>query len=295
MRGEVDALLRKAEEAGNAEPVAGMKVAEEVRLQHERLARVGETKVELEKRAQARYELEKAAYEEQQARRLEREQQRGRKLGGRAPKPPEPEPRGSDQINFTDPESRIMPESGGSFEQSYNAQAGVDHGSRLIVENHVTQQPNDKHEVAPALAALNALPDELGSVEHLLGDNGFFSEANTVACEQEDIIPMLACSREAHHPSLEARFADPGAAPPDTEGAVRRMRHRLKTLEGKAQYAQRKSTVEPVFGISKNVLGFRQFLLRGLQAVTGEWTLVCIAYNLKRLQVLTGGVCLAGG
>jgi hypothetical protein len=193
------------------------------------------------------------------------------------------------------PESRIMPESGGGFEQSYNAQACVEHGSRLIVENHVTQQPNDKHEVAPALAALNELPDELGSVEHLLGDNGFFSEANTVACEQEDIIPMLACGREAHHPSPQARFADPGAAPADTEGAVTRMRHRLKTLEGKARYAQRKSTVEPVFGIIKNVLGFRQFLLRGLQAVTGEWTLVCIAYNLKRLQVLTGGVCLAGG
>ena len=171
----------------------------------------------------------------------------------------------------------------------------MDHGSRLIVENHVTQQPNDKHEVAPALAALNALPDELGSVEHLLGDNGFFSEANTLACEQEDIIPLLVCGREAHHPSPEARFADPGAVPADTEGAVTRMRYRLKTLEGKARYAQRKSTVEPVFGIIKNVLGFRQFLLRGLQAVTGEWTLVCIAYNLKRLQVLTGGVCLAGG
>jgi transposase len=295
LRAEVEALLRKAEEAGNAEPVVGMKVAEEVRLRHERLARVGKAKVELERRAQARYELEKAAYEEQQAQRREREQQRGRKLGGRAPKPPEPGPRGSDQINFTDPESRIMPESGGGFEQAYNAQAGVDHGSRLIVENHVTQQSNDKHEVAPALAALNALPDELGSVEHLLGDNGFFSEANTMACEQEDIIPMLACGREAHHPSPEARFADPGAAPADTEGAVKRMRHRLKTLEGKARYAQRKSTVEPVFGIIKNVLGFRQFLLRGLQAVTGEWTLVCIAYNLKRLHVLTEGVCPAGG
>jgi hypothetical protein len=103
LRAEVEALLRKAEEAGNAEPVVGMKVAEEVRLRHERLARVGEAKEELERRAQARYELEKAAYEERQAQRLEREQQRGRKLGGRAPKPPKPGPRGSDQINFTDP------------------------------------------------------------------------------------------------------------------------------------------------------------------------------------------------
>jgi transposase len=295
LQAEVEGLLRKAEAAGNAEPVPGMKVAEEVRIRHEQLVQIGEAKVELERRAQARYALERAAYEEQRVQRLEREHQRGRKLGGRAPKPPEPGPRGTDQVNFTDPESRIMPASGGGFEQSYNAQACVDHGSRLIVENHVTPQPNDKHEVAPALAALGNLPDELGSVEHLLGDNGYFSEGNTTACEQEGIIPLLACGREAHHPSPEARFADPGAAPADTEDAVTRMRHRLKTPEGKARYAQRKSTVEPVFGVIKHVMGFRQFLLRGLQAVAGEWTLVCIAYNLKRLQVLTGEVCLAGG
>ena len=188
-----------------------------------------------------------------------------------------------------------MPQSGGGFEQSYNAQACVGHGSRLIVENHVTQQPNDKHEVAPALAALGDLPDELGSVEHLLGDNGYFSERTTTACEQEGIIALLACGREAHHSSPEARFADLGAAPADTADAVTRMRHRLKTPQGKACYAQRKSTVEPVFGVIKHVMGFRQFLLRGLQAVAGEWTLVCIAYNLKRLQVLTGEVCLPGG
>jgi hypothetical protein len=99
---------------------------------------------------------------------------------------------------------------------------------------------------------------------------------------------MLAPGRDPHHPSPEERYADPGQAPASTANAVVRMKHRLKTPEGKAVYAKRKSTVEPVFGIIKSIMGFRQFMLRGLQAVQGEWTLVCIAYNLKRLQLIVG-------
>lgn len=288
MREEVDELLKKAEAAGDQEPVAGMKVGDEVALRQARLQQIGEAKTELEARADARYQLEKAAYDEKQAQRLERERELGHKLGGRAPKPPEPGPRDSDQVNFTDPESRIMPLSGGGFEQCYNAQACVDQGSRLVVENHVTQHANDKQEVEPALSKLVALPKELGQVAHMSGDTGYCSEANACACERDGVIPLLACGREAHHPSPEARFADAGEAPAATASAVTRMRHRLKTAEGKAIYARRKSTVEPVFGIIKQVMGFRQFLLRGLKAVTGEWTLVCIAYNLKRIHVLAG-------
>ena len=180
-----------------------------------------------------------------------------------------------------------MPVSGGGFEQAYNAQAGVDHDSRLIVENHLSPNPNDKQELQPALDTLSQLPEELGQVNHALADNGFFSEANVKACEQAGITPLLATGRAGHHPTLEERFADPGEAP-DTADPVARMEHRLRTPEGKALYAKRKSTVEPVFGIIKHVMGFRQFLLRGLQAVQGEWNLVCIAYNLKRLHVLAG-------
>jgi len=134
---------------------------------------------------------------------------------------------------------------------------------------------------------LSQLPQKLGQVEHLLADNGYFSEANVKACEHATITPLLATGRAVHHPTLEERFADPGKAP-DTADPVVRMEHRLQTPEGKALYAKRKSTVEPVFGIIKHVMGFRQFLLRGLQAVQGEWNLVCIAYNLKRLHVLAG-------
>lgn len=287
LRLEVEALLRRAE-AGDAEAVPGMKIEDEVARRQERLKQIGEAKEELAARAAARYAQEKAAYEAKLADRAEREKERGRKLGGRPPKAPEPGPQAHDQVNFTDPESRIMPMAGGGFEQAYNVQACVDHNSRLIVENHVTQQSNDKQEIAPALAGLAALPEELGHVDHLTADNGYCSVSNATACEQAGCVPMLAAGRDTHHPSPEERHANPGQAPADTTDAVTRMKHRLKTQAGKAVYAKRKSTVEPVFGIIKSIMGFRQFMLRGLKAVQGEWRLVCIAYNLKRLQVLAG-------
>ena len=286
LQAEVEALLQQAE-TGNAEPLPGLKVADEVALRQARLQQIGAVRAELEARAQARYEQEQAAYEAKLAQRRAQEQARGRQGGGRPPKPPEPGPQGKDQVNFTDPESRIMPVSGGGFEQAYNAQAGVDHGSRLIVENHVSQNPNDKQELQPALDHLSQLPETLGQVDHLLGDNGYFREAKVKACARATITPRLAPGRAGHHPTPAERFADPGEAP-DTADPVARMEHRLRTPQGKALYAKRKSTVEPVFGIIKHVMGFRQFLLRGLQAVQGEWNLVCIAYNLKRLQVLAG-------
>jgi transposase len=284
---EVEALLQQAE-AGHTEPLPGLKVADEVALRQAQLQQIGAVKAELEARAQARYEQEQAAYEAKLAQRRAKEQARGRQLGGRPPQPPEPGPQGKDQVNFTDSDSQIMPVSGGGgFEQAYNAQAGVEHNSRLIVENHLSPNPNDKQELQPALDNLSQLPKELGQVNHALTDNGYFSEANVKACEQAGIIPLIATGRAGHHPTLEERFADPGEAP-DTADPVAQMQHRLRTPEGKALYAKRKSTVEPVFGIIKHVMGFRQFLLRGLQAVQGEWNLVCIAYNLKRLHVLAG-------
>jgi transposase len=286
LRAEVDALLQQAE-TGNTEPLPGLKVADEVARRQARLQQISDVKVELEARAQARYEQEQAAYEAKLAQRRAKEQARGRQLGGRPPKPPEPGPQGKDQVNFTDPESQIMPVSGGGFEQAYNAQAGVEHGSRLIVVNHASPNPNDKQERQPALDNLSQLPEELGQVNQALMDTGFFSEANVKACEQAGITPLIATGRAGHHPTLEERFADPGEAP-DTADPVARMEHRLHTPEGKALYAKRKSTIEPVFGIIKHVMGFRQFLLRGLQAVQGEWNLVCIAYNLRRLHVLAG-------
>ena len=286
LRAEVDALWQQAE-AGNTAPVPGLKVADEVALRQARLPQIRDVKAELAARAQARYEQEQAAYEEKLAQRRAQEQARRRTVGGRPPKPPEPGPQGTDQVHFTDPEARLRPVSGGGFEQAYNAQVGVDHGRRLIVENHVSQHPNDKQELRPALDHLSQLPETLGQVNHLVADNGYFSEANVKACEPATLTPLLATGRAGHHPPPAERVADPGEAP-NTTDSVARMEHRLQTPEGKALYAKRKSTVEPVFGIIQQVMRFRQFLLRGLHAVQGEWNLVCRAYNLKRLHVVTG-------
>ena len=210
-----------------------------------------------------------------------------KKPGGRAPKAPTPGPQDTDQVNFTDEESRIMPVSGGGFEQAYNGQIGVERDSRLIVCQHISPQPNDKQERVPALDHLAQLPGELGKVETASADTGYYSEDNVSACAKAGVVPYIGCGREPHYPPLAERLAGAPEAPENPD-PVSALRHRLKTAEGKAHYAKRKSTVEPVFGIIKHVIGFRQFMLRGLKAVQGEWTLVCIAFNLKRLHTLKG-------
>jgi hypothetical protein len=172
-----------------------------------------------------------------------------------------------------------MPTSGGGFEQTYNAQAGVDTATKLIITAHVTQQPNDKQELVPTLENLAALPKELGTATEL-------SETNVTACEKKKVTPYIAIDRQHHNQRLWDRFTEPPPLPDDADD-VTRMKHRLKTKAGKAVYAQRKVTSEPVFGIIKSVMGFRSFLLRGYEAVKGEWNLVCMAFNIKRLHVLT--------
>src|ERR671916_327751 len=151
----------------------------------------------------------------------------------------------------------------------------------------VVRAANDKQQVEPMLAELGALPERLGEVETLLADSGYFSEANVQACAAAGIDPLIAMGRQPHHPPLAERFA-PDPPSPDEPTPLEAMAHRLRTREGKKLYALRKHTPEPVFGIIKSVLGFRQFLLRGLDKVRGEWNLVTMAYNLKRLFALAG-------
>ncbi len=213
--------------------------------------------------------------------------QTGQRPRGRVPVPPVEGPLPTDQVNLTDEESRIMPVAGGGFEQCYNAQAAVVADSLLVVATDVVQAPNDKQQIEPMLDKLAELPDELGKVDELLADNGYFSEANVNACAAQGIEPVIAMGREAHHPSLAERFAQDPAAPKNPTPREA-MCHRLQTKEGKARYALRKQTPEPVFGIIKSVLGFRQFMLRGLDRVRGEWKLVTMAWNLKRMFALAG-------
>jgi transposase len=198
-----------------------------------------------------------------------------------------PGPRDSDQYNFTDPDSRIMKcSNSGGFEQSYNAQVAVDQGAMLIVAHALSNHPNDKAEAEPTLAAL---PPALGTPDAVAMDNGYFSASNIAACEALGIEPYIATGREAHHQSWQERFAQEPEPPPADATPTVKMAYKLQTAIGKAIYGLRKSTVEPIIGIIKAVLGFRQFSLRGLDAVSDEWALVCLAFNLKRLHSLSIG------
>ena len=181
-----------------------------------------------------------------------------------------------------------MPVARGGYEQCYNAQAVVAADSLLVVAVDVVQATNDKQQLQPMLNKVVALSDTLGKAETLLADNGYFSAANVTACNGAKIEPLIAMGREAHHPSLEERFAD-APPPPKDPTPVEAMACRLATPEGKKLYRLRKQMPEPVFGIIKSVMGFRQFLLRGIDKVRGEWSLVTMAWNLKRMFTL----CLA--
>ena len=287
LREEVARLLSLAEAADNDAVPDGMSLPEEIALRSDRLSAIAAAKGKIEARANERFETEQADYQARLARRETQSKETGKPPRGAPPAPPVAGPGPKDQINLTDDESRIMKVSGGGFEQCYNAQVAVDMDSLLIVGSNTVQACNDKQQIEPMLKQLSALPRALGEVKALVADTGFYSEANINACAAHDILPLIAVSREAHHPDPLERFTEP---PPLAETATptESMRHRLKTKKGRALYSQRKCTVEPVIGIIKSVLGFRQFLLRGLDNVKGEWDLVALAWNLKRMHVLAG-------
>ena len=235
--------------------------------------------------AKERHAREKAEHEAKMAAREARTAATGKKPGGKPPAPPVEGPLPTDQVNLTDEESRIMPVAGGGFDQCYNPQAAVAAGSLLVVATDVVQAPNDKQQVEPMLEKIEALPEGLGEVEHLLADTGYFSAGNVEACEKAGVEPVIAVGRQAHYPPLSERFEKAPEAPKDPT-PVEAMAHKLKTPRGRALYALRKQTPEPVFGIIKSALGFRQFSLRGLENVRGEWSLVTMAWNLKRMFAL---------
>jgi transposase len=289
LKAEVADLLGRAEAADQADIPDGMQVPEELARREKRLAEIVRAKAVIEARATERHARERAEYKARVAEREAKAAQTGKKPGGRAPKPPVEGPLGTDQVNLTDEESRIMPVADGGFEQCYNAQAVVAADSLLVIAVDVVQAPNDKQQIEPMLGKIAELPAELGKVGELLADNGYFSEANVNACASAGIEPVIAMGRETHHPSLAERFVGDPAAPKDPT-PVEAMRHRLQTREGKKRYALRKQTPEPVFGIIKSVLGFRQFLLRGLEKVRGEWKLVTMAWNMKRMFALAGAI-----
>jgi transposase len=285
LKAEVADLLARAEAADQTNIPDGMSIPEELARREDRLEKLAAARTKIEARAKERFVRELAEHEAKLAERAAKTAVTGKKPGGKAPPPPVEGPLPTDQINLTDEESRIMPVAGGGFEQCYNAQAAVAADSLLVIAANVAQAPNDKQRIEPMLNDIDTLPDELGKVGTLLADTGYFSAANVAACEAAGIDPLIAMGRQPHHPPLSERFADV-PAPPVNPTPVEAMAHRLKTTKGRDLYALRKQIPEPVFGIIKSVMGFRQFMLRGIGRVRGEWRLVTMAWNIKRMFVL---------
>ena len=287
---EIAELMKKAE-AADATPLDdGLSIPEELQRRVQRKAKLAAARAEMEVRALARAEEEREEYERKMA---EREAQRsaGKKPRGKEPQPPSGTPEAKDQVNFSDEESRIMKAGNGHhFEQAYNAQAAVEIESRLIVGAPVVNAPNDKEQLAPTFEAIVA---EAGPVAGVLIDSGFVSEKAVRQIEQNADgqptgVRVLAAVKRAAHGRTVAQLEkrDDPPAPPPQAPFLEHLAHRVATKAGRRRYQQRQQTVEPVFGIIKEAMGFRRFSLRGLGKVRLEWTLAALAYNLKRLFTL---------
>jgi len=285
---QVAQLLALAEMADQSVLPEKMDINDEIKRRQQRLEQLAEAKKVLAERAQARYEAEKAEYEIKLRQREAKAAKKGQKPRGRKPKPPRPGPRNKDQYNFTDPDSAIMknPNNKG-FDQHYNTQVAVDQESLLIVAAVVSNDPTDRRQ---ALPTVDAIPAVLGTPPAAALDAGYWSEDNVNGLQARGIDPYIATGREPHNQGWQAYFAQQGAPPAADAPALEKMAYRLRTEIGHDIYRLRKCTVEPVIGIIKEVLGFRQFTLRGQTAAAGEWLLVCLAFNLKRLHTLQVGL-----
>jgi len=286
LKAEVNELFTVGEQAdqGELQLPDDFVIADEIAIRQERLANLAQARQVLEARAQERYAAEKAEYDAKLREREEKARQDHRKPRGRTPKPPEPGPSDKDQYNFTDPDSRIMKNSTNTgVDQHYNVQVANDQKSLLIVAHALSNHPNDKQEAIPTLSAISP---EVGKPKAAAMDNGYFSQTNIQACENLGIDPFIATGREPHHLDWHTFFQEQPEPPAEDASPKVKMAYKLQTEIGQAIYRLRKSTVEPVIGIIKEILGFRQFSLRGLWAAAGEWCLVCLAFNLKRMHIL---------
>jgi len=287
LRKEVEQLTDKADQVDNTPLDDGLSIPDEIIRRKDRMKRLEHAREVIEAHYAKERTQKEAEYEKKTAKRKEM-RKNGKKPKGKEPKPPSIEPPDKKQYNFTDPESRIMKAGNGShFEQAYNAQAAVDAETYLIVGQLVTDAPNDKQQLNPVL---ESIPSKVAEPENVLADTGYYSEEAVKKAEADDG-PTIYCAmaKSNHHLSvtdLEKKLTD--APPPPSAPIKEQMAHRLKTPEGKALYKQRKQTVEPVFGIIKEVLGFRRFSMRGKEKAETEWSLICLSYNLKKIFKLMG-------
>jgi transposase len=271
LKQEIEALLERArtidaqEDARLGEDQADEELPVELQRRQERLAQIEAAKKRIEA-CQAQADRERARHPDDQQRRGDG--------AGRPFKHPFGVPDDKAQDNFTDPESRIM-KMGGSFEQCYNAQAVVDGESQLIIANGLTNNAADNGQLLPLLEAVQKNLGELP--QRVLADSGYRSEQGLAGLEKKGVEGLIALGREGK---------DRTAIDPTRYPATQRMAQRLASPEGKAQYRRRKVIPEPVFGWIKHAIGFRQFSLRGLVKITGEWSLVCLALDVRRMWAL---------
>jgi transposase len=294
LKQEIDALLATAEKTDAEEDAQygkdrhGDELPAELQRRESRLQKIGEAKAALEQEAKEKASQQRAEAEQKLAEREEEERRTGKKKGGRKPEPADPDkarPDDTAQRNFTDPESRIMPDGAnkGSFVQGYNAQIAVDSASQVIVAAEVTQETNDKKQLLPMIALIAANLEQ--KPEKVSADTGYFSEANVTDESVKDVDLYVATGRDKHSDVAETSNdpPPPGASPKEA------MREKLRTEAGRTVYKMRKAIVEPVFGQIKEQRGFRRFSLRGKENVSREWKLVCAVSNLMKL-FRAGGV-----
>lgn len=265
LRKEVKKLLARAKAADDEEDTrygkdkSGDELPEELNRRESRLKRIREAKRALEQ--QAREEAEESGKSKEEAKKAK--------------------PKDKAQYNFSDPESRIMKGSDG-FVQAYNAQVAVESISQLIVGQTVTQEPNDKQQVAPMVANIKKQAGK--KPKEMLADSGYCSEQNLKYLEKKNIDAYVATDRQKHG---SQRVACKRGPLPKGATRVDKMKRKLQTKEGAEIYAARKSIVEPVFGQIKHARGFRQFLMRGVEKVKAEWALVCATHNILKIY----GMC----
>lgn len=281
---EIEQLTRKAEDADSVPLDTGLVIPEEIKRREDRKAKLQEARKVIEERYADVYRQKQEEFEEKKKARDEQRAE-GKKPRGREPQPPSGSPPDKSQFNFTDSESRIMKAGNGEHvEQAYNAQAVIDtEGSMLILGEYVTNHGNDKRELVPAVASV---APEVRQPSTVCADTGYFSEKAVTSIEGAEEAPMIYCAIErlGHHRTVsDLERKELPEAPAETATVKEKMAYRLKTPEGHSQYKKRKETIEPAFGIIKSSLGFRQFLMRGIEKVGIEWNLVTMAYNMKRL------------
>jgi transposase len=288
LKQEIEALLKQAEKTDAAEDVQygkgkrGDELPDELARRENRLKKIQQAKAELEQQAKEKAAQQRAETERKLAQREEEKRRTGKKKRGRKPEPPDPDkarPEDTAQRNFTDPESRIMPDGAnkGSFVQGYNAQIAVDSASQVIVAAEITQETNDKMQLIPMIAQMVMNLEQ--KPEKVSADTGYFSEANVTDESVKDVDLYVATGRDKH-----ADGVGTDSNPPPADASVKEaMQHKLRTAAGRAVYKMRKAIVEPLFGQIKEQRGFRRFSLRGKQNVSREWKLVCAVSNLLKL------------